>query len=116
MENLPNLKALGIEKDMNGEFSLIPKTDLQTLIDSSYFQNPYITDRPKGGEYCRIEVLDCASESWWYKDLIGFTFFCEIRYGDYGYGKFIKEFVGVKLTRNKKIIFRNFKPEDVIII
>lgn len=115
-EKLPNLKALGIEKDMNNEFESIPKTELQTLIDSSYFQNPHIANRPEKGEYCEIEVLDCENESWWYKDLIGYRFFCEIVYGNFGYGRYIKEFLGVKLTNNKTIVFRSFSPKDVIII
>ena len=115
-ENLPNFKSLGIEKCMGEEFEYIPKTELRTLIDSEYFKTPHISNRMYGDEYCEIEVLECENDAWWYKNLIGHRFFCKIVYGNYGYGKFIKEFMGVKLTHNKMIIFRSFPPQDVMIV
>ena len=75
-----------------------------------------VTNRRKNQSYCEIEVISCEHESYWYKNLIGCRFFCRIIFCDYGYGKFIKEFVGVKLSKNKEIIFRSFDPKDVIIL
>jgi len=116
LSKLPNFKRLGIDKEMTLEFNEHNETDLQKLIKSSYFENPYITNRTDGAEYAEVEVIKCRYDSWWYSNLIGFTFFCEIQYSDYGRGRFIKDFLGVKLSKNKKIVFRHLDPEDVIII
>lgn len=107
---------LGIKKVMDSEFDLIPKSELQRLIDSEYFNQPMVTTRPNDGEYCEVEVLDCENEGWWYKDLIGYKFFCQIIYGDYGYGRFIKEFKGVKLSNGKMVVFKSFSPKDVSVV
>ena len=112
--SLPNFKALGISKDMNDAFENIKKTDLKLLIDSEYFNSPLIVDRKTESEFCEVEVF-CENEGYWYSHLSGLTFFCEIVYKNYGYSRFISEFKGVKLTNNKMIVFRSFKPEDVII-
>lgn len=109
-----NWKYIGIEKEINEEFSLYKKTDLSILMDSSYFNNPLIRRR-EPGEFVEIEVISC-NDSFWYKDLIGFTFFTRIRYKNYGNGKFMQEFIGVKLTNTKEILFRSFPAKDVIIL
>lgn len=112
---MSNYKALGIEKDMNVEFDNYNKSALQILLDSCYFDHPSITNKVKNGEYCTIEVIECEN-NFWYKDLIGFQFFCRISFRDYGHGRFISEFTGVKLSGNREIKFRGFDPKDVIII
>jgi hypothetical protein len=113
---MTNFKALGIEKEMQQCFEDIDATELQKLMNSCYFDYPHITNRKKGSEYCTIMVMSCKHESWWYNDLIGLEFFCKIEYKDYGRGRFISNFQGVKLTNTKEIWFRCFEPEDVIII
>lgn len=112
---MSNYKALGIEKEMNEEFNLLSKSELQFLMESCYFDNPNIVKRKQNEEYCEIEVIDCPN-NFWYKNLIGQKFFCKIRWRDYGRGRFISEFLGVKLTSTKEIQFRAFSPSDVIII
>ena len=112
-------RHLGIEKEMNEAVEEFNKTDLQLIEESEYFLYPGINKRD-GGEYVEVEVIDCSDDRWWYKKLIGFTFFCRIDYGSF-YAKgatrrFIKGFTGVKLTNNKEIVFRNFDPADVSII
>jgi hypothetical protein len=116
MNNLPNYKMLGIGKTMNEEFDSLPKTDLQKLIKSSYFQAPLIINRRDSSEFCNIEVIGCEAENWWYKDLTGFEFFCEIKYRTYNGRKTVVGFKGVKLSGKKMIIFRDFSPKDVIMI
>jgi len=113
---LPNFKALQIERDMIQEFSYYQASDLNLLIESSYFQNPYITKRKENEIYCNVRVVDCENEYYWYRNLIGFDFFCKIIYKNYGYGKFISEFTAVKLTGTKEIKFRSFSAKDVSII
>ncbi len=113
---MSNYKALGIEKEMNYEFSTYNESDLKKLVDSEYFNNPHITARKDGKEFCNVRVIDCEQDNWWYNKLIGFEFFCEIMYADYGFGKFVKEFRGVKLTKNKIIYLRDFSPKDVSIL
>lgn len=113
---MSNYKALGIEKEMTYEFNTWNESDLKKLIDSEYFLYPHITSRKDGKEFCMIEVVDCEHENWWYSKLIGFKFMCEIVFGDYGHGRFIKTIKGVKLTKNKIIYFRDFSPKDVSII
>lgn len=101
---------------MQIEFSNYNKSELSQLIDSCYFDHPYIHDRYKEADYCEVEIIDCSHSDWWYRNLFGHKFFCRIVWQDYGKGKFISEFVGVKLTSKKEIKFRSFKPSDVIII
>jgi hypothetical protein len=113
---MSNYKALGIDKEMSYEFSTWNESDLKKLEDSEYFMSPSITDRKEAKEFCHIRVTDCEHDNWWYSKLLGFEFMCEIKYGDYGRGKFIRSFVGVKLTKNKIIYFRDFSPKDVSII
>jgi len=113
---MSNYKALGIEKDMQVEFSNYNKSELVQLIDSGYFEHPCISNRKSEAEYCEIEIIDCSYSNWWYKDLFGHKFFCRIRFSNYGRGRFISEFVGVKLTSKKEITFKTFSPSDVIII
>lgn len=115
---MANFKALGIEKDMNDEFTNYENpSELQVLMNSCYFENPYITNRKKDAHYCMVEVMDCKHDSWWYANLIGLKFFCRIDFTKYNDSTTqIKDFVGVKLTKNKEIIFRNFDPADVMII
>ncbi len=111
---MSNYKALGIEKEMNEEYSFWNGSDLKKLIDSEYFYLPYISKR-EPSEYCEITVADCQGENWWYKNLIGFNFFCKIIYMRYADNKrFVTEFRGVKLTNTKEIIFRGFDPKDVV--
>ena len=111
-----NYKALKIEKYMQEEFSNYDNSSLKALMDSCYFEYPMITNREKEASYCTIEVIDCSYDDWWYSKLIGFQFFCKIIFGKNRNGEFIKEFLGVKLTKNKEIVFRSFEPSDVIII
>jgi len=113
---MTNFKALGIETEIKEEFADYKETELFKLLKSSYYDSPYITKRQQSAEYCMIEVTSCSFPDWWYNDLIGFQFFCRIVYKDYGRGKEIVEFKGVKLTKTKEIIFRDFKPSDVMII
>ena len=113
--SLPNFKMLGIEKQMTEEFETIPEMDLQKLIRSSYFQNPHIIQRRENSVFCEVEVIECEN-NFWYKDLIGFQFFCEIHFDSFRDRKYVKDFTGVKLTRTKMIIFRSFSPNDVVII
>jgi hypothetical protein len=115
---LSNYKALGIEKDMQIEFSNYDNlSELQALMNSCYFEKPYITERKKEAHYCTVEVTDCKHDDWWYSKLIGLKFFCRIKFERYNDSSTnITEFVGVKLTKNKEIIFRHFDPADVIII
>lgn len=113
--SLPNFKALGIDKDMTDAFNSIDKSELQLLIESEYFNHPLITDRKKESEFCEVEVFCENKKGYWYDGLCGLTFFCQIIYRDYGYGRFISEFKGVKLSNSKMIVFRSFNPEDVII-
>lgn len=101
---------------MSEEFSIYEDSKLTSLLKSCYFENPSIQSLKKDAEYCQIRVIDCSYEFWWYNNLIGYDFFCRIRYNDYGRGRFISEFVGVKLSKNKEIVFKTFKPSDVIII
>lgn len=113
-----NFKALGIEKDMDVEFSNYENpSELQALMNSCYFKSPYITERKTEAHYCMVEVIDCKHEAWWYANLIGLKFFCRIDFEKLNDSSTqIKEFIGVKLTKNKEIIFRSFNPADVIII
>lgn len=111
-----NYDRLGIGKEMQEHFDNHRKEDLERLQKSCYFQNPLITRRENGKQYCMVRVIDCEYPSWWYADLIGLEFFCEIHFDDYGYGKFIKDFRGVILTNTKSIVLRGFSPKDVIII
>ncbi len=113
---MANFKALGIEKDMNAEFKNYAESDLKKIMDSSFFEHPYITNKRKGESYCTIEIVSCQYENWWYKNLIGMQFFCKIRFDNQNGKKYIKEYVGVKLTNTKEIIFRSFDPKDVIMI
>lgn len=113
---LTNYTALGIEKEMNEVFNSEKKDDINLLIKSSYFENPSIQKRRSDGFYCSIIVTSCQSEMWWYRDLIGYTFFCRIRYRIQNDIFIISEFVGVKITKTKEILFRTFDPKDVIII
>ena len=111
-----NFKALGIDKEMTYEFNTWNESDLKKLVDSEYFNQPSISARKDGKEFCYVRVIDGEHNSWWYANLIGFEFMCEIKYSDYGRGKFVSEFKGVKLTKNKIIHFRGFSPKDVSII
>ena len=101
---------------MQEEFSNYESSSLQRLMNSCYFDNPYITNRKQNESYCMVEVVDCLHENWWYAELIGLQFFCRIIFAKNQNGEFIKEFKGVKLTKNREIIFRDFAPSDVIII
>lgn len=101
---------------MKIEFSNYNTSELSQLMNSCYFDNPYITNRKAEAEYCEIEIIDCSYSDWWYKDLFGHKFFCRIRWDNHGRGRFISEFIGVKLTSKKEIQFRTFSPNDVIII
>lgn len=111
-----NYKALGIEKDMTYEYSTWNDSDLKKLIDSEYFNHPHITNRKEAKEFCNVRVIDCEHDNWWYANLIGFEFMCEVQYVDYGRGKIVKQFKGVKLTKNKIMYFRDFSPKDVSIV
>lgn len=114
--NLPNFERLGVKKDIADLFNTHSSKDLQAIIDSEYFFAPYITRRDPSF-YANVFVISCKHEYFWYKNLIGFEFFCEIRFRkplDETSG--ITDVVGVKLTGTQKITFRSFDPEDVIII
>jgi len=111
-----NYRALGVEKEMQNEFDSLNPSDLKMLMDSSYFEAPYITRRNADAVFCEIMVIDCQHKDWWYKNLIGFKFFCEIIYKRCERGTYISRFVGVKLTGTKKIIFRDFDPKDVAVL
>lgn len=111
---MTNYSALGIDKEMGEEFDNYNPTILQQLTDSCYFDNPHKTNRKEGASYCIIEVNDCQNDSWWYSKLIGHQFFCRINF-HYNTTN-IKEFIGVKLTKNHELIFRGFDPKDVSII
>ena len=108
---MPNYKALGIYNEIESEFSSWQDSDLKKLIDSEYFYLPHISKR-EPSEYCEIIVTGCQNKNWWYKNLIGFKFFCKIIYSQ----RLVTEFKGVKLTNTKEIIFRGFDPKDVLII
>jgi hypothetical protein len=107
-----NYKSLGIEKEMSLEFSNYKESDLQRLQKSDYFDNPHITKRQENAHYCMVMVIDCQHESWWYANLIGLTFFCRVKYTN----NRIVEYIGVKLTKNKEIIFRTIDAKDVLIV
>ena len=111
-----NYDRLGIGKEMQEHFSSQRQEDLERLQKSCYFENPLITKRENGKQYCMVKVINCESPDWWYANLTDLEFFCEIVWEDYGYGKFIKDFRGVILTNTKAIVLRGFSPEDVIII
>lgn len=113
---MTNYKALGIDKDMDAEIKKYPETELQRLMSSSYFDHPYITKRVSGTAYCMVKVISCKNDGWWYKNLLDLDFFCKIRFTKYSGERFISEFVGVRLSNSKEIIFRSFDPEDVVII
>lgn len=114
---MSNYKALGIEKEMQEVFNGHDKTDLTILEESEYFYCPYITKRQDGEVYCNVSIISCSHKDWWYKNLIGWTFFCRISFGKYPNGqKYIREFEGIKITKTKSIIFKGFDPKDVIII
>lgn len=112
---MSNWARLGIEKEMTEAFGALDTKQFLLLQQSEYFLHPHITKR-EPAEYCEIEVWKCQSDNWWYKDLIGLTFFCEIRFDETHGHRYIKEFIGVKLSEKKKIIFRSFAPDDVFII
>jgi hypothetical protein len=76
---MTNYKALGIEKEMDEIFNS-EVDNINLLIQSSYYDNPYIQKRKSNEYYCSIIVVSCQSNMWWYKDLIGYSFFCRIRY------------------------------------
>lgn len=109
---MANFKSLKIENEMTEEFSNYEKSKLKKLLESSYFENPHITNKQENQIYCTIKVIDCKYENWWYYNLIGFSFFCRIIFQE----DQIKEFKGVKISDRKEIIFRDFDPDDVIII
>lgn len=110
-------KHLGIEKEMNAAAEELSKTDLQLIEESGYFDHPSVRRR-ESGEYVEVEVLDCKNNSWWYKNLIGFTFMCRIDFRTCSYtgNRYVKEYIGVRLTGTKEIVFRSFDPADVTII
>ncbi len=112
---MPNWKMLGVEKDINEYFGNQSADDLIRLNASEYFEHPSITRR-EPSNYCMVRVIDCQRDNWWYANLIGFEFFCEIRYTTYNNRKWISSYEGVILTNTKKIILRGFDPKDVIII
>jgi len=112
---MSNYKALRIEKEMELEFDSKNPSELKILMDSCYFEHPLITKRDPS-EYCEVLVTDCQNPTWWYNDLIGFKFFCQIRYVSGTNKQIISDFTGVKLTKNKRIIFRGFDPKDVMIL
>ena len=111
-------KHLGIEKDMQEEFSAFNQTDLQLIESSGYFANPLIKNRNDGGEFVEVEVIDCKNPQWWYDKLIGFTFLCRIDFRTCQYRKtrYVYQYIGVRLTGTKELVFRSFDPADVIII
>lgn len=111
-----NYKALGIDKEMNQFYENTRMEDLKKLNDSEYFRHPSISRRQSGQEYCTVKVIGCKNDSWWYRELDGFEFFCEIRYGYFLGKKVVKDYVGVLLTNTKVITFRGFDPADVIIV
>jgi hypothetical protein len=113
---MTNFKALGIEKDMTAEFKNHADSDLKKIMDSEYFTHPHITKRREGQSYCTVEVISCDHKDWWYRDLIGMQFFCKIKFDNYNGKKSVREYIGVKLSGSKEIIFRGFEPKDVIII
>ncbi len=113
---MTNFKALGIEKDMDAEFKTHGDSDLKKIMDSEYFNHPYITKKREGQSYCTVEVVSCLHDNWWYKDLIGMQFFCRINFHNQNGKKYVSEYIGVKLTNSKEIIFRGFDPKDVILL
>lgn len=113
---MPNWKYLGIEKEASEMFSEFEKTDLQLLMESSYFEHPMLTNRKKDAEYCIIEITDCQDEGWWYSKLIGFQFFVRIEWRTFASNKVVSDFKGVRLLKNKEIVFRSIDPKDAIII
>ena len=113
---MSNHIALGIEKEMEDEFKSYTESDLKKLMGSSFFAHPYITMKKREQSYCTIEVVSCQHKDWWYKNLIGMQFFCRIVFDNYNGKKSIKEYVGVRITSAKEIVFRSFDPKDVILI
>lgn len=111
-----NFKALGIDKEMSQFYENTRMEDLQKLQKSEYFFAPLITRRQSGQEYCNVRVIGCRNDSWWYKELDGLEFFCEIRYRYFNGKKSISDYVGVILTNTKVITLRGFDPADVMII
>jgi len=107
---------LGIDKEMSKLFQEYKKEDLNLLEASEYFTCPYIQRRKENQFYCKIFVSACSHEFYWYKNLIGYTFFCRLYFGFYPDGsKYIRECKGIRLTNKKEIIFRGFDPKDIFI-
>lgn len=113
---MTNFKALGIEKDIIEYQSQINNNTLSNLINSSYFDHPLISKRQENQIYCNIRIINCQHDDLWYRDLIGCVLFVKIRYQNFTYGRYISEFVGVKLTSTKEITFRSVSSKDAIII
>jgi len=114
---MSNYKALGIGKEMEEVFNRHNKSDLVLLEESEYFNHPYIQRRKEGESYCNVSIVSCSGKDWWYKNLIGWTFFCRIYFNTLPNGmKYVTDYKGVKLTKNKEILFRGFAPEDVVMI
>jgi hypothetical protein len=114
---MTNFKALGIEKDMTTLFNSLEASDLNLLEESSYFDHPSISARQQTS-FCDIIVTDCQHKDWWYKNLIGMKFTCEINFTHCRHSntKYISRLVGAKVTNTKIIRFRDFDPKDVSII
>lgn len=112
-----NYKALGIEKEIKLEFDSFKKSDLERLQNSCYMKDPYITTRNKEASYCTVMIVDCQYSNWWYADLIGLCFFCEIYWGKYPDGsRYIRELTCVRITTKKRIITKTINPKDALIV
>lgn len=68
--------------------------------------------------YGEVMVVSCQWDKWWYNDLIGMTFFCELRFEKNRAGVDCLKYAHcVKLTRTKVFrCYRDFDIRDIIIV
>jgi hypothetical protein len=90
-----------------------------TFYEDAHLDAPrkkYSSERRQESVYAEIEITGCQHKDWWYAKHIGFTLLAQIRFHNYGYGRFVQEFVAVDLTNTRVTKGRTIDAKDAKII
>ena len=98
---------------------LINQSKILGLIElSEMWHYPFERRKTKDEQFANCLIIDCSSDTWWYKDLVGIEVFCSVGFKLYfdGRKKVLTKAAPCIVYKKSIIEGRDFHPSDIIII